>query len=155
MIYHGIVIFQTVVVIACAFFLIYVMKGKTSSLMKLMMIAAFLCLFMNAAYLIEITSHSREAAITAMYLKYLGASFVGTFVWVFSSIYCKHPVPKTLQTIVQIWNTAVILIIWTSNYHTLYFKSIGYNLSGHIPYLDYIHGPVYYINIVVIIIQLI
>ncbi|MDD6195098.1 MAG: ATP-binding protein [Lachnospiraceae bacterium] len=155
MIYHGIVIFQTVVVIACAFFLIYVMKGKNSSVMKLMMIAAFLCLFMNVAYLIEITSHSREAAITAMYLKFLGAGFVGTFVWVFASIYCKHPIPKALQTIVQIWNTAVILLIWTSDYHTLYFKSIGYNLSGNIPYLDYTHGPVYYINIVVIVIQLI
>lgn len=155
MIYHGIVIFQTVVVIACAFFLIYVMKGKNSSVMKLMMIAAFLCLFMNVAYLIEITSHSREAAITAMYLKFLGAGFVGTFVWVFASIYCKHPIPKALQTIVQMWNTAVILLIWTSDYHTLYFKSISYNLSGNIPYLDYTHGPVYYINIVVIVIQLI
>lgn len=155
MLYHGIMIFQTVVVIACVFFLIYVMKGKNSRTMKLMMIAAFLCLFMNVAYLIEITSHTREAAIAAMYLKYLGAGFVGTFVWVFASIYCRHPIPVALQTIMHVWNMFVVLLVWTSDYHSLYFKSIEYNLLGDIPYLDYIHGPVYYINIVIIIIQLV
>lgn len=155
MIYHGIVIFQTVVVIACAFFLIYVVKGKNSNAMKLMMMAAFLCLLMNVAYLIEITCNSRDAAISAMYLKYLGASYVGTFVWIFASIYCRHPISKTLQKIVMFWNLVVVLLVWTSNYHTLYFKSIGFNLSGNIPYLDYIYGPFYYINIFVIVIQLI
>lgn len=155
MIYHGIIIFQTIIVIACVFFLIYVVQGKNSNAMKLMMIASFLCFFMNVSYLIELTSGSKEAAIAAMRLKYLGVSYVGTFVWIFSSIYCKHPIPKTLQKIIMVWNLVVVLFAWTSHLQPYFFKSITYDESGYIPHLVYEFGVAYYIYIAVVIVQLI
>ena len=155
MIYQGILVYQVIMVIASLLFLIVVSRGKVTTTGRLMLMVAFLCLFMNAASLMGLTSKTMEAMIVALKLKYVGVAFVGTFFFIFCAKYCNHPIKTWIQVLLQVWNVFVVICVWTMERNTLFYSKMNFVTDHDRVFLDYDYGVIGIINIVLRILQLI
>lgn len=155
MVYQGLVIFQTVIVIACIVFIRIASTERRSSTSKLMLVIAFLCLIMNAAYLIEMQATTVEGVMIATKIKFFGGSFLGTFFLLYCANYCERPVPQVLLFLLFSWDLFVTWCAWTCDKHTLFFQSVKLVNDGVMPHVEKTFGWVYIVNVVIILAQLV
>lgn len=143
---QGILVFQTIVTFACIAFVLAAGVQRSNRLSKLMLIVSFLCLIENAAYLMELQAVTTDAAILIMKIRYIGVAFVDTFFFFFCNRYANHKTPRVLVWILILFDTAVMLLAWTCEYHTLFYREIRMDMSGSLPYLAHAYGPIIYAN---------
>lgn len=155
MVHQGVLVYQILIVIASTMFLFVVSRGKLTTATRLMIVVAFLCLLMNAASLLGFTAKTLDAAVMALKFKYMGAAFLGTFFFIFCAKYCNHPLSPTVQAILQFWNVIVLICVWTSDRHVLFFKNLSFDKMGTISYVSYDNGIISWINSFLMVAQLI
>lgn len=155
MLYQGILIYQVILIIASTLFLVMVSRGKLTATSRLMLMVAFLCVFMNSASLMELTSKTMEAVMVALKLKYVGAAFVGTFFFIFCAKYCNRPLRAWIQTALLVWNVFVVICVWTMENNTLFFRDLHFLSHRTIPFFDYEYGILGALNMIIRLAQLV
>lgn len=155
MVFQGVLVYQIIIVIASTLFLFVVSRGKVTTATRLMIVVAFLCLLMNVASLLGLTAKTLDAAVMALKFKYMGAAFLGTFFFIFCAKYCNHPLPPTVQAILQLWNIVVVICVWTSERHNLFFKNLSFENAGILPHVSYENGWLVWINSFLMLAQLV
>ncbi len=106
----------------------------------------FLCgsLVQNAAYLLELTSTTIEAAVTAVKIENLGSSFIAICYCLFLYGYCYEKPLKKLPWLIMALNALILPVIFSCEYNTLFYEKMDWlsTPSGH-HYLSIEYGPLY------------
>ena len=107
----------------------------------LLMIVALLINFV--AYYLELGAHTKELAVQAVKMSYVGKAFIPFCMLLFVMEYCKVRLPNLVKTMLSIMHFTVMFLVLTCEYNTLYYTDIRFVDSGLFPHLVKGHGVVY------------
>lgn len=111
---------------------------------KLMIFFMGGALLHNAGYLLELLADSKEVAIAATKVEYMGSGFMALFYCWFLHAYCYRKTPKHLMGILAAVIFLSQVLVFTCERHSLYYKTIGWETEGSFPHLELTYGPGYY-----------
>ncbi len=126
------------------FALYLLLTGDGSREQKLMQIFLMGSLIQNAGYLLELTSPTLEAAVTAVKIQYLGSLVIPITYCFFMFSYCFEKAPVKLLKLIEIIDLITLGLVFTCDRHTLFYRSIDWlqTPQGH-KYLHLEYGPGY------------
>lgn len=153
--YQFFVILQYVCIIVLFVELIYITRQSPSRQQMLLQLFAVVSLVNAMGYLFEIQSVTREAAFAGTKLSYLGKPFIALTMFLFVLDVCKINIPRKVTTGMIVFHAIIAALVITSDYHTLYYTSIGYTQSGLFPHLILGHGIFYNLYMAVLFIYMI
>lgn len=135
-------IFTIIMLFSC---LALLLNGEGSREQKLMGYFIGGALIQNTGYVLELIAPTMEAAVTAAKMQYLGSPFIPLCYCWFMFSYCYEKVPDKLLKLMAVIDVALLMIIYTNEWHHLYYRQLGwlYNEDGH-GYLNIVYGPFYY-----------
>lgn len=120
------------------------LNSDCSKEQKLMIFFMGGALLHNAGYLLELTAVSKEVAIAATKVEYLGSGFMALFYCWFLYAYCYRKAPKHLMGILTAVVFLMQVLLFTCERHSLYYKTISWETGGSFPHLEFTYGPGYY-----------
>ena len=146
----GILMFQVLVslqivgllMLLCA--LVYIFRGGSTYTQRLMLSFTISELVHNAGYLLELLSKSKEEAILAIKVEYLGGAAVAIFFMMFIFNYCGKKEHKIFERVLLLCALAVIIMVWTGDYHNLYYSNLEFVNTGAYPHVKITYGPGFY-----------
>lgn len=139
------IIIQSVMLLLSVSYFVIVGRRRLSDITKYLLIIGFFVMAHNFGYLLELMSTSRIQGITAIRAEYFGGAFVGTYLTLFIVKHCGYRYPKWLQTIVFLFDALIVVAVLTSDYHTLFYRSVDYSDEGMIPHMVLERGPLFYV----------
>ena len=124
--------------------LIYIFRGGSTYTQRLMLSFTISELVHNAGFLLELMSRSKEEAMIAIKVEYLGGAAVAIFFMMFIFNYCGRKEHKVIERILLLCALAVIVMVWTGDYHNLYYSSVEFVHMGAYPHVKLTYGPGFY-----------
>lgn len=141
--YHALLVVQIVSIFLLLFECCFVfMRMKT----KLHIYLFFNCaatLVGHIGYLLEMTSSSLESYYYATLMMYLGRSYIPLALVLFMTEACEISVKKWLKVTLFSFHSAVLVFVFTTRFHHLYYSSITFVESGLFPHDEYGSGPLH------------
>lgn len=139
---------QIFAIIIILYALVYMFRGGSTYSQRLMLCFMIAELVHNAGYLLELFAQSEREAMVAVKIEYLGASVVAIFFMMFICNYCGMQEHIFFERVLLLCGCAVILMVWTSSEHTLYYKAVEFVNTGAYPHLKLTYGPGFYFFVV-------
>lgn len=102
----------------------------------------------SIAYAFELSSFSYENMLFWLRLEYIGVAFLPAM-WIqfiIKFIGKKQWLSTSKEILLYLIPTITFLLVWTNNYHHLYYTDIKIDNSGPFPLLDLNEGPWYIIH---------
>lgn len=99
----------------------------------------------NSAFLLELNCKTLDAALVATRMEYLGSSFVVLFFCKFALNYCNVKVNQLFFHVLAFIDGICVTVMWSCQYHKLFYTSISYTQDGFYPHLVLTYGPFFYI----------
>ncbi len=140
------VILQLIAVVVAMGVVIVITMEKPSQPQKLLMLSSICILLNMVGYLLEILARSQEAAMVALKMQYLGVSFLLTFLLFFMARCCQYKIPTWLRWTLIGYDLFICMIVFTSEYHGLFYSFIDYGWEGSFPSLIIGRTFLYYFN---------
>ena len=142
--YSVYVAIQVIVIFLLFFAMGLLLKGEGSREQKMMNLFLAGAIVLNVGYLLELTSHVREAAIVATKIQFLGSAFIPLFYSWFMFNYCYEKVPHKLMMGLLAVDLLMLALVFTCEYHKVFFREIIWVMGpdGH-PYLHLTYGPAF------------
>jgi len=131
-----------VFLLICA--LVYVFRGGSTYTQRLMFSFTISELVHNAGYLLELLAKTEEAAMAAIKVEYLGGAAVAIFFMMFIFNYCGQREHKIFERILLICALSVIVMVWTGDWHSLYYSEVAFVDQGAYPHIQLAYGPGFY-----------
>lgn len=129
---------------------VLLLYGDGSREQKLMSCLMGSSLVQNAAYLLELTAQTREVALAATKMEYLGASFIPLCYCWFICIYCGEKVPERIFQFLGGIDFLLLGMIFTCDRHNFYYTNVEWVTDvGEHPYLLLTYGPGHHIFLAV------
>lgn len=98
-------------------------------------------------YLLEITATSSNGGLTATKVMYLGSAFFSPLFLLFAADYCEVRISRPLILApLLLFPFMIIVLVWTSEYHTLIYSSYTQILDAPIHNMAMEPGKLYYLN---------
>ena len=91
--------------------------------------------------LMEISAYTTDGAFLARKVQYLGAPFLGVTNVLFVAAYCEIKINRIIKAVMYLISTAILLLVWTSGSHTLYYSSFEFSAEGGLRHLAATAGP--------------
>lgn len=107
----------------------------------LLMIVALLINFV--AYYMELGARTKELAVQAVKMSYVGKAFIPFCMLLFVMEYCKVKLPNLVKTMLSMMHFVVLFLVLTCEHNKLYYTDIRFEYSGLFPHLVKGHGVVY------------
>lgn len=142
--FNVLVFLQLLAIFATIFSLVYVFRGGSTYAQKLMLSFTIAEFVHNVGYLLELFSQTQQEAMIAVKVEYLGGSIVAIFFMMFICNYCGLKEHVAFERFLLLCGCAVILMVWTSPMHKLYYTNIEFTQSGAFPHLILSYGPGFY-----------
>lgn len=98
---------------------------KPSENQKILMITTICTVITFIGYYFEVTSQSIEAMLIAIKMGYLGKCYSMLLFLMFMINYCNIRIPKWVLLSIFVFNSIILSMILTCEYHTLYYTSIS------------------------------
>ena len=128
---------------------VIILFGDNSREQKTMAYFIAGALLQNSGYLLELLATSREAAITAVKMQYLGSIMVPICYCWFIYMYCNKKVPIWLIRSICIMNVFILFCVFTCDYNAFYYTRIDWTSNEEGRYfLSLGYGPVYYLFLI-------
>lgn len=150
-----IVIFQLIMTTICFWFIPLMLRQRGNSITMLMLSIAFMGFAQNAAYLLELLSTNVNEAMMAVRMESMGSAFICTFMLLFIAGYFEKKVPVAFQVILIILDMLVVAGTWIYKIWPAYFCSPRFVHTGIMPHLELRRGPLYYVFVLAVTVQLI
>ena len=142
--YSGFLTLQIIGICLLFLTLSLLLNGEGSREQKLSQFFIGASLIQNTAYMFELTSQTKEAALVATKMEYLGSVFIALFYCRFIFNYCYEKEPALLMKIIFCVNIFVLAAVFTCEKHTFFYKGIEWVTEGSShPYLKLSYGPGY------------
>lgn len=141
---------QIIVCIICFLAQTLLLYGDGSKEHKLMNFFVGGSLIQNCGYLLELLAESRDAAIMAVKIQYVGATYVALcFCW-FIFVYCNRKVPEGLFRILSVLDLGILALVFNCEKHTFYYSAMDWKpgVGGRF-YLELSYGPVFYLFLLI------
>lgn len=138
------------IIVSFIFLCIIVALGmeKASRPQGILMIAG-VCSFVNGvAYLLELSASTKEAALIAIKMEYLGLVFLVPLLYLFITRCCRHKIRR--WTVLFLVGAAVgfFLMVATVDIQPFFYKSFYYETSTRIPHIQNTPGIAYYLFLI-------
>ncbi|MCL2184201.1 MAG: hypothetical protein FWB85_12120, partial [Chitinispirillia bacterium] len=103
-----------------------------------------LCIFIIAmGSILEMTAYTASGGLAAVKVYYVGSMFLMPMFLMFVQKYCEIRLPPIVNALIFVIAAAVVLLVWTSDWHTLYYTSYGYNDTSAVRSLNVSPGIIY------------
>lgn len=134
---------QYVGILILAIEIFYILQQRSSHLQNLLLIVVFATLVNFVGYLFEIRSTSKEQALLAVKMIYLGKPYIvlGTFLFIMQ--FYRIKLSKALTVFLCVFHVSISVLVFSCKYHQLYYNSIDYVYEGYFPHLVLGHGIMY------------
>ncbi|MBO5325668.1 MAG: response regulator [Lachnospiraceae bacterium] len=142
--YNVLLSIQIIGIVALVCSLVYIFRGGSTYTQRLMLSFTIAELVHNAGFLLELTSTTAQEALMAIKVEYLGGASVAIFFMMFIFNYCGQKEHKIFERILLLCSVAVMVMVWTSDYHSLYYKEIGFVYTGAFPHVRLTYGMGFY-----------
>lgn len=137
----GVQVFGIIIILIT---LAILLNSDCSKEQKLMIFFMGGALLYNTGYLLELLADSKEVAIAAAKVEYMGSSFMPLFYCLFLYAYCYRKTPKNLMKALISINFLLLVLVFTCERHSLYYRDIAWDTGGSVPHLVLTYGPGYY-----------
>lgn len=124
--------------------LVYIFRGSSTYITKLMLAFIIAEIVHNAGYLLELFARTPEEAMAAIKTEYLGSSLVTILFMMFISVYCGAKVYVWFERALLLCGCVVIVMVWSSGYHGLYYTDVEFLNTGAYPHVKLTYGPGFY-----------
>lgn len=145
--YDFLIVLQWLGIIVVVAEIFFILKQRNS---KLQMFALMLCistLINMFGDLLEMQAVTKETAIVAVKVIYLGKPFIMLSMFFLVMEYFKITLKNPVKYMMFAAHTLVTLMVLTCEHHKLFYTTIGYTTSGLFPHLVLGHGIAYIIFI--------
>lgn len=121
----------------------YLLQQWSSRPQSIMLFLGLSVLINAVGYLLEITAKTMEGALMATKISYIGKVFIPLLAVLFVFYYCGIRVPNYLIIILTSIHMATLVLVLTSECHSLFYKDIGFENDGLFPHLVNRYGICY------------
>ncbi|MBQ8189788.1 MAG: hypothetical protein IJZ44_08430, partial [Lachnospiraceae bacterium] len=135
---------QVVAIVAIVIALVYIFRGGSTYTQRLMLSFLIAELVHNAGYLLELWAQTEREAMIAVKTEYMGSSIVAVFFMMFLCNYCGRKENIWFERVLLLCGCAVVIMVWTSPWHDLYYKNVEFIDTGVYPHLVLTYGPGFY-----------
>lgn len=102
------------------------------------------CVFIyELGYILEMTATTADGGLVATKIMYAGSEFIAPLFLIFIQKYCEIKLPRFINTLLFLSAAAVVILVWTSEHHTLYYTSYWYDNISEVHHLGITGGPLY------------
>lgn len=141
--YEFCVLVQYVGIIVTLLGLMYLLQQWPSRPQAFMLFLGIAVLVNLCGYLFEITATTREAALIATKLTYVGKVYIPPLALFFVLYYCGIKVSNFFVLFLTTIHTAVLVVVMTCEHHELFYKDMVFARNGTFSYLACGYGVVY------------
>lgn len=151
--YEFLVFLQIMGILALISALVYIFRDGSTYTQRLMLSFTIAELVHNAGFLLELLAQTQREAMLAIKVEYMGGAVVAIFFMMFIFNYCGYKGYKVFERTLLLSACLVIFLVWTSDWHNLYYKNVEFLDTGLFPHvhLTYNFGFYFYIVICTII----
>jgi len=132
----------SILVLICA--IVFIFQGGATESKRFMLAFMAAELVHNAGFLFELMAKTKEAAMVAIKIEYLGSSIVAIVFMMFIFVYCDTKRNRAFSRFLLVCGVSVIAMVWTGEYHDLYYKEVDYVQTGIFPHVELTYGPGFY-----------
>lgn len=134
---------QYIGIIGLFFEILYVSRQHGSRLQTILVILLYDSLFNIVGYTLEMEAKTQELAMQSVKMTYIGKPFVVFTMYVFVMEYCGVGVKKSRRNFFYAICVAIAGLVYTNEYHHLFYSSVSYTNDGLFPHLVLKHGIFY------------
>ena len=148
MVFNTLMTLQIIAILVIIIALVYMFRSGSTYTHVLML--AFLAAEMvhSAGYLLELLSKTKDEAMHAICVEYLGSGIVTILFMMFVCNYCGVKANIWLERFLLICGCLSVTLVWTNSYHNLYYPEIDFVETGLMPHVVLTHGVGFYFFIV-------
>ncbi|MBQ8317955.1 MAG: response regulator [Lachnospiraceae bacterium] len=132
--------------------LIVMFRGEATYGQKLLSYFMIAELVHSSGYLLELFSKTKEEAMIAVKFEYLGSSVVAIFYMMFIRHYCGCKERRLFERSLLILALVGVIIVWTTPMHTVFYKSIAFEVVDFNYRLVLEYGPYFYVHCLIAIV---
>ena len=141
--YDLLLILQYIGIIVLFFEILYVSRQHGPRLQTILVILLYASLFNIVGYTLEMEAKTQELAMQSVKMTYIGKPFVVFTMYVFVMEYCGVGVKKSRRNFFYAICVARAGLVYTNEYHHLFYSSVSYTNDGLFPHLVLKHGIFY------------
>ena len=130
------------------FSIIYLLRQTPSRVQLYLLILTFSVTLMVLGYTFEINAHNKAEALVGLKIGYFGKPFIllSSFLFLIDHYGYRSKLIRPLIILLNVITIAIIILVFTSEYHTLYYTSIAFCYNGtFFPHFILGRGVFYYI----------
>ena len=141
--YQALLIFQYIAIIALFFEAIYVSRQRSSRMQTLLLIVMYSTMVNLVGYTLEMEAATKELAMQSLKVTYVGKPFIIYSLYLFVMEYCGVSISKARRNIFFLISLTITILVFTNNYHGLFYSSIDFTNEGLFPHMILQHGILY------------
>ena len=139
-----VLILQNMAIAILFFEFIFVSMQKPSEMQKHSAVLTLSAILMFIGYNIELTAGTIDVAITGTAVSYIGKPFVMLSSFLFICSFYNRKIPNKVIILLALLCSSFSILVFTNNYHHLYYASVGFNPDALYSSLTITRGPLYY-----------
>lgn len=148
--YQILLMFQYIGIFILAVELIYTYFQNASKAQNILTMMEISLLLNFVGYLFELKATNLEDALMSVKISYLGKPFIVLFMFFFVLEYCNVKLPRWQEIMIVLYQASITVMVYTCEYHKLYYSSISFTEEGLFPHIVFGHGFFYHLYTMVI-----
>lgn len=141
--YQALLVLQYIGIIALFFEVVYVSRQRNSRMQTLLLIVMYSTIVNIVGYTLEMEATTKELALQSLKVTYVGKPFVLFSLYLFVMEYCGVSVSKLRRNILFLISLTVTILVFTNDFHRLFYSSIDFTDGGLFPHMIIHHGILY------------
>ena len=118
----------------------YIFKKMRTPLHNYLFFNCVATLINNTGYLMEMLSKTAAEYFMGVKMSYLGRVWISYSLFIFMLALCKYKFNKTALHVLAVFHAMTFLLVLTSEWHPLYYKSMKYVEEGVFPIIQFQSG---------------
>ena len=118
----------------------YIFKKMRTPLHNYLFFNCVATLINNTGYLMEMLSETESEYFMGVKMSYLGRVWISYSLFIFMLALCKYKFNKTALHVLAVFHAMTFLLVLTSEWHPLYYKSMKYVEEGVFPIIQFQSG---------------
>lgn len=130
----------------------YLIRAKESFARKIMIVTCICAFIMNAGYLSELISPTKEACLASIKMEYFGATWVNFSLMIFVYSFCNKRINPYVLQILSVAEMLDTFAVFTNEMHNTLYSSIEYVTEPVFPHVKLTYGPLFYVHLALLMI---
>lgn len=155
---HSILLGLQIAAVFSSFIILVAIGLEKPSKTQLFLLLASIASFLDGiGYCFELAAQTKEAAILAIKIEYLGLVFMIPFLVMFMARCCHHDIHNVVKIFFMIFAGSIYALVSTVEKHPFFYSSYYFDAEAELPHIVSVKTPIYYIflayNAILMVIQ--